>query len=469
MKGLPESALDLARLLREREISATELLRHHLDVISTKNPSLGAFVEISERRALRAAKRADALLAKRSSDAPVFLGVPTAIKDSDHLRFHFSRVGSRAFRWVISPVDGLVARTCRRAGFVFLGKLATSELTILPFVHTSFAPPACNPWDPTRYGGGSSGGSAIAVASDMLPIAPGSDGAGSIRIPASFCGLVGMKPSRGTLVSPYARFDRVGISAQGPIARTVADAAALLDVLAGRASMSTDAGSFAAAAAAPPKKLRIRLLRRTPLVDLDPEIEAATLRAAKLLEQLGHQVDEGGALDGGIDDFLPLMTRMAATVPIPFGERHLQPTTRWMRELGKRVTHAASMDRFASLERRVADWLGDVDAWIAPTVPVPPPKVGSFDHLDGEGVFRTVAHVGSFTAPFNISGQPAISVPNGLSSLGLPIGVQLIGKKGEDRLVLSLARQLEEAIGAARHAKARSDQPAAPSEAAVAS
>src|SRR5262245_52929021 len=127
MKGLPESALALARLLREREVSAVEVLEHHLDVIATKNPTLGAFVEISARRARRGAKRADALLAKRSSDAPAFLGVPVAIKDSDHLRFHFSRVGSRALRYVLSPVDGLVARSCRRAGFVFTGKLATSE------------------------------------------------------------------------------------------------------------------------------------------------------------------------------------------------------------------------------------------------------------------------------------------------------------------------------------------------------
>lgn len=441
-------------MLRRRELSAVELLDHHLDVIARKNASLGAFVEMHEGRALRAARRADRLLARSSDELPLFLGLPVGIKDSDHLRFHFTRVGSRAFRWVLSPFDGLVAKTCRQAGFVFLGKLAASELTILPFCHTELHPPARNPWDESRYGGGSSGGSAIAVASGMLPIAPGSDGAGSIRLPASFCGLVGMKPSRGTLPHPYTAFDRVQISAQGPIAHSVADAAALLDVLAGRAT-TAQAGrddAFSASIAHRPKKLRVRVLRTTPLAKVDPEIDAATMRAARLLETLGHDVEEGGSIDGGIADFLPLMTRMIARVPIPFGAKHLQATTRWMRDEGKRVTDVEAREVHAALEARVLAWFGDADVWISPTSPLHPPKVGAFDALDGEGVFRSVAPVGAFTAPFNVTGQPAISIPAGLSSLGLPIGVQLVARRGEDRQLLGLASALEEAIGSARHA-----------------
>src|SRR6185369_3746035 len=178
-ENLPRSALDLATMLRRRTLSSVDLVRHHLEVVERRNPELGSFVEVRAERAIAAARRADALLA-RGGDVPAFLGVPTGIKDHEHVRGCFSRVGSRAFKWVLSPVDGPVAAACRRGGFVFLGKLATSELAILPFIHTALHPPARNPIDPNHYAGGSSGGSAAAVAGGMMPIAPGSDGGGSI-------------------------------------------------------------------------------------------------------------------------------------------------------------------------------------------------------------------------------------------------------------------------------------------------
>lgn len=443
MHDLPESALDLAALLRQREVSSVEVTRHFLDVIARKNAEIAAFVEVRRKRALADAGRADRVLARRAA-APAFLGVPTGIKDSDPLRGSFVRVGSRAFRWVLSPVDGHVARTCRRGGFVFLGKTATSELTILPFVHGGLHPPTRNPHAPDRYAGGSSGGAAAAVASGMLPIAPGSDGAGSIRIPSSFCGLVGVKPSRGALVHAYAAYDRAAISTQGPIAKNVADAAALLDVLAGGGD------AYLTATRHTPRRLRIRVLKQTPLTTVDPEISACVDRAARHLEDLGHAIDEGGPIDGAIEDFLPLMTSIVASIPLlPFSTRWMEPTTLWMRSLGRAVTAASARDSKARLERRVLDWLGDADAWITPTVALLPPKVGSFHQTDGEAIFRAAAPLGAFTAPFNVSGQPAISVPAGVSKTGAPIGVQLVGKVGADRQLLGLARALEEALAGA--------------------
>ncbi len=448
MGDLPASALGTAALLRRGALSSTELTRHHLDVVARRNPELGSFVEVHAGRALRAAARADARL-RAGGALPAFLGLPIGIKDHEHLRGHFTRVGSRAFRWVLLPVDGPVARACRAGGFVFLGKLATSEFAILPFIHTALHPPARNPWQPEHYAGGSSGGSAAAVAAGMLPIAPGSDGGGSIRIPASFCGLVGVKAGRGGLPHPYDAIDRVRISAIGPLAHSVRDAAAMMDVLDGRA-LHTDTpapGSFLEACARPPAPRRIRLLRRSPLTAVDPAVDACVVRAARALEALGHHVEEGEPLAGDVDEFVPLMARMVANIPLlPFAERRLQPTTRWMRGLGKRVSQAEALACRDALAARVLAWFGDADAWITPTVGQPAPRVGGFEGLDGEGMFRAAAAIGAFTAPFNVSGQPASSLPAGRSSSGLPIGVQVVGRPGGDRDLLALSAVLEAAL-----------------------
>src|SRR6185436_15134438 len=246
--------------------------------------------------------------------------VPTAIKDIEHVRGHVTAFGSRAFRWLYAPIDGGTARACRRAGFVLLGKVASSELAILPVIDE---PPARNPHHREHYAGGSSGGSAAAVAADLIPIAPGSDGGGSIRIPASFCGLVGWKTSRGALPNPFGALDRVGISVLGPIARTVRDAAALGDVLAGAPRYAT-----ACDERVPP--LRVRVLTASSLVDVDPEVAAATAAVARRLAAAGHAVDEAPPMTGEIDEFIPIMARMVAWVPLlPGMARRLQPSTRW--------------------------------------------------------------------------------------------------------------------------------------------
>lgn len=450
LDALPSSpALALARRLRAREVSAVELTRASLDVIARKNPEIAAFVEMDERRALRAAEEADRRLA-RGGDLPLFLGIPSGIKDHEHMRWMRTRAGSRALTWVISPLDSLLARRCREGGMVLLGKLSTSELTILPFVHTDIHPPTRNPIDPRHYSGGSSGGSAAAVAAGMVPIAPGSDGAGSIRIPASFCGLVGIKPGRGVLFHEHAAVDPVEMSAIGPLAQNVRDAAALLDVLAGQ-PLHVDPpppSSFLAACAERPGALKVRIGLLSPLATVDPEVEAAVRRAARALEELGHHVDEGGPIEGTLEEFLPLMARMVRGVPLPpFTERLLQPTTQWMRQRGKGTSKAEVIQRAKELARRVLAWFGDADLWVLPTSPRLPPAVGEYEGLDGEAVFRAVVPIGAFTAGFNVSGQPAVSLPAGRSANGLPIGIQLVGRPGADRQLVAVAARLEEAMG----------------------
>jgi len=427
-----DSALDLAARLRRRELSSVELVRHCLGEIRRANPDLGAFVDVSEPRALREARRADERLAR--GDRAPFLGVPTGIKDHEHVRGYFTRMGSRAFRWLYAPVDGFTARACRRAGFVLLGKLATSELTILPIIDD---PPARNPHDRERYAGGSSGGSGAAVAANMIPIAPGSDGGGSIRIPASFCGLVGWKTSRGALPNPYGVLDPAGISVSGPLARTARDAAALGDVLAG------GTGRFADACDDRVPPLRVRVLTQSPLVDVDPEVAAATTAVARRLEAAGHTVDEAPPVDGSIDEFIPIMARLVGQIPLVFGmARRMQSSTLWLHGVGRTVSRQACIAAGERLAQRVLAWFGDADVAVTPTVGTLPPRVGAYAGLGGEATFRAAAQLGAFTAPFNVSGQPAISIPAARSRAGLPIGVQLVGRHGADRLLLALAESL---------------------------
>jgi amidase len=438
--ALAESAVELAARLRRRELSSVELVRASLDAIRARDRELGAFVEVAGRRALAQARRADARLAAGGRDLPPFLGVPTAIKDHEPVRGLGTRIGSRAFRWLVSPIDGYVARACKRAGFVIVGKTACSELTILPFVDVALHGPTRNPHDLERYGGGSSGGAAVAVAASLLPIAPGSDGGGSVRIPAAFCGLVGFKSGRGSLPNPAGPFDPVGISALGPLARTVRDAAAMIDVL----SRHPD-GSFARACDDDVPALRVKLLVRSPLADgeVARDHAAAAAEVARALELAGHRVSDAAQLSGDIDEFLPIMARMVARIPLlPGMVRLLQPTTQWLREHGRTVTRTDAVAIGDRIDRRVRDWFGDADVVVTPTVAQPAPKVGAFAGLDGEGVFRAAAPIGAFTAPFNISGQPAISIPWATSSSGLPIGVQLVGRPGADRLLLAVAAKL---------------------------
>jgi amidase len=427
---MTSTALELAAKLRRREVSAVELAQEALAGIRACR--LGAWVSVDDERVLRDARLADRRIA--AGDRAPFLGVPTGIKDQEHLRGHRTRLGSRAFRWLYAPWDGFAARTCRAAGFTLLGKLACSELTILPIIDS---PPVRNPHARDRYAGGSSGGSAAAVGAGTIAIAPASDGGGSIRIPAAFCGLVGVKPGRGTLPDVYGRFDPVGLSTIGPLARSVRDAAALMDVLAGTHHR------FTAACDGAVPKLRVRVLVRTPIAPVDVEIADATTEVARRLEALGHSLADADPIDGAVDDFIPLMASLVAQVPLVLGmKRRVEPTTRWLHDLGKASSRQAAIAAGRALGARVLAWFGDADVIVTPTVGLPPPVIGSFAKLDGEGTFRAVAPIGAFTAPFNVSGQPAISLPLARSRAGLPIGIQLVGRPGSDHVLLALATQL---------------------------
>ncbi len=449
------SATATAQLLRRGEVSASELTQATLARIAAINPRISAFVEVMAARALRAAKAKDREITRarrrgQQADLPPFIGVPTAVKDLNFIRGSQTHFGSRSFPRLWSPVDDRTVAQLRRAGFVLLGKLATSELGAMPVTEPDTHPPTRNPWHQDFSAGGSSGGSGAAVAAGLLAVAHGSDGAGSIRIPAAFCGVYGLKPSRGRVANAYGQPDRTVLYTCGPLTRSVEDAAAMLDVMAGLSVgtphwLPRPPHRFSESLQQPLPRLRIHVALETPLSNnVDPAWTAATIAAATALADAGHHVETVAMATGSLDEFIPLYQHMLASVPGVDLER-LQPATRWLVAHGRTVPAATARRIAASLAHRVHAWFGEADAVLTPTVIGPPPRVGAFAAMSGEAAFRAAAVYGAFTAPFNLTGHPAASVPVGRSPEGFPIGVQVVGRVARDDLVLGLSRALEQA------------------------
>lgn len=435
------SALEQAERIRDKTLRSEELVGHYLERIARLDGRYTAFVRLIKHRALMAARSADRRRGE-ASNGP-FHGVPTGIKDLHFVRGVISRNGTRGLPPVPGPVDDSLVATIRRAGFVILGKTTTSELALLPVVEPDIHAPTRNPWNVERTAGGSSGGAAAAISSRMLPIAPGSDGAGSIRIPAAYCGLYGHKPTRGRVPNPHAQLDELGMTAIGPLARTVEDGAALLDVLTGhRPGLS---GSFLTSARTRPPRMKIGLLVRSPLGKTDAVCVEAAEQAARALERAGHSVVEIEGARASLSEFMPIYQRLLAAVPILF-EGRLQPITRWFRAEGRKRTAEEARALHESLTRRSIDAMGDCDVVLTPSTAVVAPKVFSTRDLTAEFGFRELAHLGAFTAAANITGAPGSSVPWSIMD-GMPTGVQLLGRPGEDARVVSLARELESVRG----------------------
>lgn len=448
MDVLARSALDQSSLLKTGAISVEELLRAYLARIEALDPELRAFVQLLPDRAIARARALDRQRNKRSNRdvmGPLW-GLPTAMKDLHMARGTFTRLGSRAFRYLWTPIDDVTTAAVRRSSMIVLGKLATSELAILPFVHTELAPPTRNPWDLARYSGGSSGGSSAAVASGLLPIAVASDGAGSTRIPAAFCGLIGHKPTRGLVPNPFAPFEALSLSTIGPHARSVDDAAALLDVLAPEGP-DARTRSWARAAKEPiTGPLRVKVTCESPIAETQPVVKTAVDRVARALASLGHHVAEGVAIGGTVDEFIPMFRYLAREMFVP-RESALQPSTRYLRDDRHRTSKSSALEKRELFRAHVDRWLEGTDVYVTPTVASLAPEVGRWSLDDGEALFHAIAPLGAFTAAFNASGNPAISIPLWIEGAPVPVGVQLVGARGYDGALLSLARSVLEALG----------------------
>lgn len=456
------SALETAAAIRAGDVSAVEVTEAALRRAEDLGPAVGAFAFLAPERALAEARAVDAARARGELDGLPLAGVPCPIKDLYPVAGVGFECGSRAMRGTVAEVDDGIVGWLRDAGTVMLGKTATPEFGFPCYTEPDDAPPARTPWDLTRSAGGSSGGAAAAVAAGIVPIAQASDGGGSIRIPASACGLVGLKPSRGRISSGPYRVDGPGLASAGVLSRTVADTAAALDVLARPRVGDTyyappPSGSFLAATRRRPTGLRIGVLT-TPVIaqaDVHPACLEAVEVAGSLLSDLGHRLDPAPVPFQAErwDAFMSLWSMGAVMLPLPpQADPLLTPLTRWLREQGRQVStldYAAALGELQQITREVAlAWQG-FDLVLTPTLAQPPALVGGLrDDADPAADFAAQTRFTPWTSVYNLSGLPAISLPLHTAIVDgtpLPIGIMLGGRFGAEELLLSVAAQLEEA------------------------
>jgi amidase len=457
-----------AALVRDGSTTPRELVDGALDRIDAVNPELNAVIH---RRDERARAEADGAL----PEGP-FRGVPILVKDLDgSLADEPLHLGNRMLRDLgnVADHDSYLFAKLRAAGCVIVGKTNTPELGLLPTTESEAYGPARNPWDVTRSPGGSSGGSAAAVAAGMVPFAHAGDGGGSIRIPASACGLFGLKPTRGRVsLGPDDGEAWAGLVARHVVTRSVRDSAAVLDAIAGRVLGDPYAAAppnrpFLDEVGADPGSLRIgHMQTQSPagLVDVDLECVTALRDATVVLRKVcGHTVEY--AYPDALDDIELLvhfttvlaastafdLRRLAATAGRALGPDDVEPFTWAQAELGRAVTAEAYIEAVEALRawsRRVVRWWepdgGGFDLLLTPTMARPPAPLGEIRGDDPDGALVMATPYAAFTVPFNVTGQPAMSVPLWWKD-GLPIGVQLVAAPGREDLLFRVAAQLENA------------------------
>jgi amidase len=396
--------------------------------------------------ALAEADRAQARL--DAGEQGPLLGVPVAIKDEFDVRGQLNTLGTGVFDEPARD-DSEVVRRLRAGGAVPIGIVNVPELTIWPFTETKSWGKTRNPWDPDRVPGGSSGGSGAAVAAGLTPVALGSDGAGSIRIPAAWCGLFGIKPQRGRIsYAPLAEHWH-GLSVPGPLARRVEDAALFLDAVAAAAPGE----AFAVSARRAPRTLRIAMSSKVPpgvIARVSPESRRALETTADLLRSLGHEVSErdpdyGMAFTHVLRRYLRGIRDDVAALP---NRDRLEPRTRGMARLGGLVP-AAMVRRSRATEAkavaRVNSLFGEFDVLMTPATARPAPPVGKWEGRGAVTTLNGAALHCPFTGMWNFTGQPAASVPAGLDGSGMPMSVQLIAPPDDEATLLALATQMEAA------------------------
>ena len=467
MKPSEYTALDgvaLAELVARGEVTPAELATTARAAIDAVNPRLNAVIG-------RLDAVAEEALARGPKDGP-FSGVPFLIKD---IGMHYANVphemGSRFAEGFRFPHDTELAIRFKRAGLVTLGRTNTPEFGCNASTEPVSKGPSRNPWNPAHSTGGSSGGSAAAVAAGVVPFAHANDGGGSIRIPASCCGLVGLKPSRGRMPSGPDSDDLIfGMGVELVVSRTVRDTAAVLDATHGpdigaRIMLPPPPVPYRQLIERPPARLRIAYAVRSPAgaAPMHRDCQAAVERTAKQLADLGHIVEEASPsfdhesaclnfLDLAAAYFgngIGLIQQLTGRVP---SRENLEATTLAIYEYGRNLSAfglGAAFARINELARLMGAFFTTYDLWLTPTLAVPPVKLGVMDATAEMGAAEWIKHIldlAPFTAPFNATGQPALSVPLHQSSDGLPIGMHFVGRLGDEATLLQIGRQLEEAV-----------------------
>jgi amidase len=436
-------ALELAARVRAKEVSPRELVELYRGRIDRLDPQLNAFVTLAEDP-------------EPAADGP-FFGVPLPVKDLTETAGLRTTYSCKAFADNVPDADASVVRKLRAAGFTIIGKTNTPEFGTIAMTESELNGDCRNPWDTGRTSGGSSGGAAAAVAAGLAPLAHGSDGGGSIRIPSSCCGLFGIKPSRGRISpAPYVS-GSLGLGTSGPIARTVRDAAALLDVMTGNEPGDMYVAPrperrFLDEADQPPGRLRIAVTTDPPIaVPVDPVCAGAARDAGELLSELGHDVVDRSP-PWQTDEMIAHFIRVWQTGPATAGVDDLsllEPINRMLAEDARATSsqqYVSSLMQLQQHVRRVLPFWDVVDAVLTPTLGLTPVPIGwTWADADGDP-YRAFASQWlwtPFTALVNVTGQPAISVPLHWTDGGLPIGVQLIGRPFAEATLIRLAAQLE--------------------------
>jgi amidase len=445
------STLELSQLIRKKEISPLELTQLYLERIGTLNDRLGSFSYIAKETALKDAQEKTEQIAnlKDTSELPPLFGIPTAIKDLYAVQGMPCGYGNAMIQDNISNYDeGFVTRI-KQAGMIILGKTATSEFGSLPYTESPGLPPSRNPWHLDYTSGGSSGGAAAAVAAGLIPIAPGSDGGGSVRGPAFCCGLVGLKPSRGRISNAPVGDYQAGIATHGCLSRNVTDSAALLDVLSGYITgdpywLPNPEIPFLDATQKSFDKLKIAFATSTPptgeaSVIIKKQVEDTT----QILTDLGHSLTEACPDFSSLVEPFSIIWRAGITnVKLP--AEALNPMNQWLKQEASSLgEYLQAVHQMQIICRQIVAFFDNFDVLLLPTYLQPPIKVGEWADLTPSETLSKIISWINPCPPFNTTGQPAIAIPTGFTEEGLPVGVQLIGKPAAESTILSLAYQLE--------------------------
>lgn len=449
------SAEELAAAYRAGTLSPVEVTTAVLDRIERVNPRLNAFLHVDRAGALAAARASEAALRAGSARGPL-TGVPVSIKDLLDVQGLPTTSGSAVYRGVIADADSIVTERLRAAGAVILGKTNTPEFGLLPTTENELGDACRNPWDTARTPGGSSGGAAAGAAAGMGPLHVGTDGGGSIRIPAAFCGVFGLKPT-------YGRVARSGMSGMplfshtGPITRTVADAALMLDAIAGPdprdvTAMPETPPRFRAALDAPLGRLRVAYARAPWESPCDPEVAGLVEQAAHRFGDLGCEIEEAGPeTEPWRDIFLTIIFGDEYTVAGHLLAEHrdrLAAYTRRTLAEGAKVTVPQYSRALRALERfryALRRFFETYDLLLLPVTATPPFPIGQQPASIAGREVDPLGGAFPFTAPFNLTGQPAASLPCGFTPGGLPVALQVVGRWGDEATVLRACAAFEAA------------------------
>ncbi|MEA2679968.1 MAG: amidase [Candidatus Binataceae bacterium] len=446
-------AYELRDLVLRKEVRPREVAEFFLARIERLNPRLGAFMTITGERALEDAARLERINENDRLALPLF-GIAYSLKDLTWTKGIRTTMGSKNFEHYVPHADQEYAARIASAGGILLGKTTTPEFGGRPTTEGGLCPAAHNPWNLEFTAGGSSGGAASAVAAGLGPIAEGSDGGGSIRIPCACCGLVGIKPARGRVSNaPVMGEGWAGFATNGPIARSVRDAALLLDVMAGPADgdpywAAPPSAPFADAVTKRPRKLRLAAISASSIASVEAETLGAFEAACTTFREMGHVV-EPITLDPAaplLDIARKLICAGVSSIPLK-DPSTVDPVVRSFWERGRAMSapeYIGTVARMHNSSREIVRALMPYDALITPTLTSPPMRLGATfadPEKFADGFFGWIA----FTFPFNATGQPAISLPNGFTKAGLPIGLQIVGRPADECGIIALAAAWEEA------------------------